>query len=81
MIPTFEYQDAQGNPVSSSADPAWKYTVINGGVRTVKGGTPEHLVNGKWTPIQGVESRDSTADTEPPAAPAPAAPQKAKAKK
>jgi hypothetical protein len=87
LIPTFEYQDAQGNPVASTSDPAWKYTVISGGVRTVKDGAPEHLVGGKWMPIEKpagkmgsgeLNPRDSTADTEPPA---PSGPVKAKAKK
>lgn len=48
LIPSFEYQDAAGKPVTSSSDPAWKYTVIDGSLRTVKGGVPEILVNGQW---------------------------------
>ena len=51
MIPTFEYLDAQGTPVASTADPAWKYTVINGSLRIVRDGVPEKLVNGAWIDI------------------------------
>ena len=48
LIPKFEYQDADGNPVKSTSDPAWKYTVINGVIRTVKDGVPQEFKGGKW---------------------------------
>jgi hypothetical protein len=53
MIPNVSivYQDKAGRPLPSASDEAWKYTVVNGKVRTVKGGTPEHLVDGKWVPL------------------------------
>lgn len=51
VIPSIKFTDSDGNPVASSSDPRWKYTVINGCVRIVRDGTPEHLVNGSWKPI------------------------------
>lgn len=46
--PSFSYFDKDGNPVASAADPEWKYTVIDGRVRTVKGAPPQKLENGHW---------------------------------
>ena len=51
MIPSFEFQDQNGNPVPSTADPAWKYTVINRSLRTVKNAPPQQLLNGVWVEI------------------------------
>lgn len=52
MIPRFEYQDEDGNPVKNAADPAWKYTIVNGQVRTQKDGPAQRLVDGKWVDIE-----------------------------
>jgi len=61
MIPTFEYQDADGNPVKSTSDPNWKYTIINGTVRTVKDGDPQQLVAGVWRNIKEVQAEATAA--------------------
>jgi len=51
FIPRFEYQDQHGNPVASTCDPNWKYTVINRTLRTVKNAPPQQLLNGAWVEI------------------------------
>lgn len=51
LIPSFEFQDEDGKPVKSPADPAWKYTVIGSAIRMVKDGKPQRLIDGKWQDI------------------------------